>query len=105
MKRKQLKHTVAVLAVVVFAGAIATAAMAQDWRAPHPLANTDHYLDHHPEIAQQLERHPGLVDDPRYVANHPGLHEFLATHRVARAEWKSHPYRYMNRENRYGRTH
>lgn len=101
MKRHQLKKTVAALAVVVFSGAIGTAALAQNWRGPHPLATTDHYLDHHPEVARQLQRHPGLVDDPRYVAEHPGLHEYLATHPVARAEWKSHPYRYMTREDRY----
>lgn len=105
MKRHQLKKTMTALAVVVFSGALGTAAMAQDWRRPHPLATTDHYLDRHPEVAQQLQRHPGLVDDPRYVANHPGLHDYLARHPVARAEWKSHPYRYMIREDRYDQKH
>ena len=78
-----------------------------DWRydEAHPLANTDHYLDHHPEVQTQLEHHPGLVDDPRYLANHPGLHEFLAKHPVARADWKSHPYRYMTREETYDQRH
>ncbi len=45
MKRTQIKKIVTALAVVIFSGAIGTAAMAQDWRGPHPLANTDHYLD------------------------------------------------------------
>jgi hypothetical protein len=71
----------------------------------HPLANTDHYLDQHPKVAQQLQQHPGLVDDPRYVANHPGLREFLATHPVARSEWKSHPNRFTKAENRYDQNH
>ena len=74
-------------------------------REPHPLANTDHYFDQHPEVAQQLNKDPRLVDDPRYVADHPGLHEFLQTHPVAREEWKSHPYRYMHREDHYAEKH
>lgn len=73
--------------------------------SPHPLVNTDHYLDQHPEVAQQLQQNPGLVDNPKYVASHPGLHEFLTTHPVTRAEWKSHPYRYMTREDKYDQKH
>jgi hypothetical protein len=71
----------------------------------HPLRNTDKYLDTHPEVAQQLEKNPALVDDPKYVNNHPGLHEFLQNHPVARQDWKSHPYRYMNHENHYDQKH
>ncbi len=71
----------------------------------HPLATTDRYLDSHPRVAGQLERHPDLVDDPKYVASHPGLHDYLASHPVARADWKTHPYRYMNRETKYDRAH
>jgi hypothetical protein len=105
MKRPRIKKIVTALAVVIFSGAIGTAALAQDWRGPHPLANTDHYLDRHPEVAAQLQQHPGLVDNSRYVASHPGLHEFLARHPVARTEWKSHPYHYMNRETKYDQNH
>jgi hypothetical protein len=78
-----------------------------DWEhdQAHPLANTDHYLDRHPEVQAQLEHHPGLVDDPKYVASHPGLRKFLAQHPVARADWKSHPYRYMTREDAYDQRH
>jgi len=72
---------------------------------PHPLANTDKYLDQHPEVAQQLKQNPSLVDDRKYVDNHPGLHDFLKDHPVARTEWKSHPYHYMSKENRYAKTH
>lgn len=77
-----------------------------DWeRDAHPLANTDRYLDRHPEVEKHLEHHPGLIDDPRYLAGHPELREFLATHPLARAEWKSHPYRYMTREDAYDQRH
>ena len=69
-------------------------------RGPHPIANTDRYLNMHPEVASQLNRDPRLIDNPRYVDNHPGLHEFLATHPVARNDWKTHPYGFLNRADR-----
>jgi hypothetical protein len=84
--------------------------MSDEWRDDlyghgHPLANTDHYLDDHPEVAQQLAKNPSLVDNRQFVDSHPGLHDFLETHPVARTEWKSHPYHYMNREEHYQKTH
>jgi hypothetical protein len=71
----------------------------------HPLANTDHYLDHHPEVSQQLSANPKLIDNRQYVDDHPGLHEFLTTHPTARAEWKSRPKQFMNREAHYDKRH
>ena len=79
-----------------------------EWRhgnGQHPLASTDRYLDRHPEVAEQLNAHPRLVDDRRYVERHPGLDEFLENHPAARAQWRSHPYRFMRRENRFDRNH
>jgi phage tail protein X len=72
---------------------------------PHPLRNTDRYLDNHPEVKAQLEANPGLVDDPKYVREHPGLHHFMENHPVARHEMKSHPYRYMSHEEHYDKKH
>jgi hypothetical protein len=72
---------------------------------PHPVANTDRYLDQHPEVAQQLNGNPRLIDNSHYVDNHPGLHEFLNNHPDARTQWQSHPYQYQNRENHYDKTH
>jgi hypothetical protein len=87
--------------------------MTDEWRqerwlvpgGPRPLANTDRYLDRHPEVAQQINANPRLIDNRQYVDNHPGLHEFLENHPEARRDWKSHPYRFINREDRYGRNH
>jgi len=72
---------------------------------PHPVANTDSYLDQHPKVAQQLSQNPRLIDNPQYVQNHPGLNEFLQTHPDARQEWKSHPYKFMRAERRYDQRH
>jgi hypothetical protein len=71
----------------------------------HPMRNADRYLDNHPEVAQRLQKNPGLVDDPKYMNNHPGLHDFMQDHPVAREEWKSHPYRFMNHEQQYNQKH
>jgi hypothetical protein len=72
---------------------------------PHPMANADAYLDQHPEVAQQLNQNPRLIDNPEYIESHPGLHEFLQTHPYAKQEWKSHPYKFMKAEDRYNRKH
>jgi len=77
----------------------------EDGKGPRPLANTDRYFDQHPEVEQQLNKDPRLVDNRQYVDNHPGLHEFLNTHPDARRQWKSHPYSFMHREDRYQSNH
>jgi hypothetical protein len=72
----------------------------------HPaLANTDRYFDQHPDVQQQINQNPKLIDNPQFRATHPGLDEFLENHPNARHQWQSHPYKYMQREDQYGRTH
>jgi len=38
------------------------------------------------------------------MKNHPGLQDYIQNHPVARQEWKSHPYRYMNKENHWQKS-
>src|ERR1700722_5701910 len=71
----------------------------------HPLASTDRYLDSHPDVAQQLKRDPALVDNRGYVDSHPGLHDYLNDHPIARHDWKSQPFAYMAAERHYDRKH
>ncbi len=40
----------------------------------------DHFLDKHPEIAEQLRRDPSLIDNREWVARHPELQEYLNSH-------------------------
>jgi hypothetical protein len=77
----------------------------EGWNGGHPLATTDHYMDSHPEVSRQLEKNPALVDNRGYVDSHPGLHEYLHNHPVARRDWRSHPYRYMAAERHYDQKH
>ena len=81
--------------------------MSDEWRyhrgenhGPHPVANTDRYLDTHPEVARQLNADPRLIDNRQYVDAHPGLHEFIERHPDARRDWRSHPYRFLHRADR-----
>ncbi|HZC46926.1 MAG TPA: hypothetical protein VE243_10655 [Candidatus Acidoferrum sp.] len=77
----------------------------REWNGAHPLASTDRYMDSHPDVAGQLERNPGLVDNHEYIENHPGLREYLHNHPVARRDWRSHPYRYIAAERHYDKKH
>jgi len=62
------------------------------------------YLDQHPEVAQQLAKDPRLVDNPQYLATHPGLDESFKNHPEIREELQHHPDRFMVRE-RYHERH
>ena len=83
--------------------------MTDEWRfnrpgygyGPHPVANTDRYLDAHPWVTRQLNADPRLIDNHQYVDAHPGLHGFLASHPYARTDWKSHPYGFLHRAERW----
>jgi len=86
--------------------------MSDEWRQDHggfnggrPLATTDRYMDSHPEVARQLEKDPALVDNRGFVDSHPGLHEYLENHPVARHDFKSHPFRYMAAERHFDQKH
>ena len=59
------------------------------------------YLDAHPNEAAELSKNPGLVDNPRYLANHPDLHSYLRAHPQVAEKYKHHPEAFMHRERRY----
>lgn len=43
-------------------------------------ADFNNYLNHHPNEAAQLRANPGLIDNPTYIHNHPGLNTYLNNH-------------------------
>src|SRR6202041_1579517 len=65
------------------------------------LANMDRFMDHHPEIAEQLQKDPSLVNDKHFVQSHPDLQKFLADHPGVREEYKENPNAFMNQEQRF----
>ncbi len=68
------------------------------------LANMDHFMDGHPEIAEQLRKNPALVDNKEFVEGHPALQEFLASHPGVREEYKENPNAFMRQEQRFDRA-
>jgi hypothetical protein len=67
------------------------------------VASMDNFLDKHPEIAEQLRRDPSLIDNKRFVADHPALQEYLQEHPRVSAEFHEHPNAFMHDEERYDR--
>ncbi len=59
--------------------------------AHRDLTKTDSFLSHNPNLARQLENNPKLIDDPHFMAQHPGLNNYLAAHPDIRREWTHHP--------------
>jgi phage-related protein len=65
------------------------------------LATMDQFLDRHPEIAEQLQKDPKLIDDNKWVANHPALQNFMADHPEVRQQFDEHPYAFMRDEDHF----
>jgi hypothetical protein len=65
------------------------------------LASFDQFLDKHRDVAEQLRKNPGLVNNPQYLADHPELQEYLGTHKNVREEIDENPQAFMSRENRF----
>jgi hypothetical protein len=70
-----------------------------------PLGTADNYFDNHPEVYQQMQQDPRLVDNQHYVDSHPGLQDYLQNHPHARQEFKSHPDAFMHAEEHYQKHH
>jgi phage-related protein len=67
------------------------------------LANMDRFLDSHPEIAEQLQKDPSLINNQQFIAKHPELQEFLQSHPGVREEFTENPNAFMRQEERFER--
>jgi hypothetical protein len=65
------------------------------------IADMNHFLDSHPEIAEQLRRDPSLIDNRQWVAAHPELQEYLQSHQRIADVFRQHPDAFMRDEARY----
>lgn len=65
------------------------------------LEHLDGFLDSHPGIAGDLKKNPQLVNDEKYIINHPELAEFLKNHPGVREEIRENPKAFMEREKRF----
>ncbi|MGB8684491.1 MAG: hypothetical protein WCD12_16515 [Candidatus Binatus sp.] len=95
-----MNKCITTLAAIAFVGAISATAFAG------PVGRFDNgYLDEHPEVAEQLAHDPRLVDNPQFLATHPGLDDYFDHHPEVRTELQSHPDRFMAREGYYDNHH
>jgi hypothetical protein len=78
-------------------------------KGDHAMLNkSDRYLDQHPEMKKELAANPRLIDDPKYLSEHPGLENELKEHPEIRNEAMNHPEQFkkaMERNERYDQRH
>ncbi len=67
------------------------------------LADFDHFLDNHPELAEQLRKDPSLVNNQDFMENHPDLQHYLQEHPQVRADLNQNPNAVMHQEQRFDR--
>jgi hypothetical protein len=96
--------------IIILAAAALTFAAVAPVMAQQPtygsVAKSDYgYFDSHPQVAHELAKDPTLIDNQQFVDAHPGLHDYLHDHPNVRHEFKSHPYKFMHREDVYDAHH
>jgi len=64
----------------------------------------DQWLDEHPDVEQQLQQNPALINDSNFLAQHQGLQAFLNDHPRIREEFTENPSYFMQRENQFEGT-
>jgi hypothetical protein len=65
------------------------------------LAEFDHFLDRHREIAEQVRKDPSLLDRREFVQNHPALQDFLQDNPGVRDQLRQDPNAFMHQEDRF----
>jgi hypothetical protein len=68
------------------------------------VANFDHFLDDHREIAEQVRKDPSLVDNRAFVQNHPALQSYLQQNPGVRDQLRENPNAFMHQEDAYDRN-
>jgi len=67
------------------------------------IVDFNRFLDSHPEVAEQLRKDPTLIDNRRWVEEHPALQQYLHEHPEVADAFRAHPDAFMRDEDRYGR--
>jgi hypothetical protein len=75
----------------------------QDDITRREIADMNNFLDTHPEIGEQLRKDPSLIDNRRWVADHPALQDYLHTHPDVAQAFRSDPNLFMRDEDRLAR--
>ena len=67
--------------------------------------NWGEFLGQHPELREQLNKNPNLVNDPKFVSEHPELQKYMQDHPKIAAHLKAHPNSVMHHEQHYAEKH
>jgi GrpB-like predicted nucleotidyltransferase (UPF0157 family) len=67
------------------------------------VARLDRFLDDHPEVAHDLRSNPWIVNDRRYLEDHPSFRDFLGDHPTIREELQQSPRAVLDQERRFDR--
>lgn len=67
--------------------------------------NMGEFLGQHPELREQLNKNPNLINDPKFVSEHPELQKYMQDHPKIADHWKAHPSAVMQHEQRYAERH
>ena len=65
------------------------------------VATFDQFLDSHPQIAQQLQANPSLINNAEFLEGQPQLQAFLTSHPELSEELKENPAFFMQRERQF----
>src|SRR6266436_9659612 len=75
---RPMKRIMTFVSAALLTGALVTSAFAQSWHPNEPAPTTeygedhpyvqhfDNYLDQHPEVSEQLNHDPSLINNPNY---------------------------------------
>lgn len=82
---KSPKHQLFSLALGAAVAACTCAGVAQTTTDPAPPTGTeqnqmDKYLTNHPTAAQELNKNPGLINDPTWLSKHPDVQRYMSQH-------------------------
>ncbi len=61
----------------------------------------DEFLDHHRQVDRDLRKNPNLINDPNYLAKHPGLQQWMQSHPAAAREMRENPKSFMRDERKW----
>ena len=65
----------------------------------------DQFLDQHPNIAQDLNKNPSLVNDQNYLSKHPELSQLLNQHPSLKERLQDNPAAFMQKEGGAEKQH
>jgi hypothetical protein len=68
------------------------------------VANFDRFLDNHREIGEQVRKDPSLLDNPKFVHDHPALQTYFQDNPGVRDQLRQNPNAFMHQVDVYARN-